>query len=543
NGVTWKELGTFNFPKASGSNGYVGFEGPDFGGVRARHVLLTIHSNHGDEFGYALSEIEIAVGSPEAGISGGKVRDRRPPKNVTVRTVEGRAARPARFKAGRFEARGNTDPDHRAPAQKRGEVVVSFDLLPTQMSFNLPSFPCLVTENDISYYNGWTETYDEAAGGGSCEPLMDRDNVYSRMWIESQNDARIIVRWRAALVSSAGIIAHKDAPVVSPYGPGDWVDEWYIIYPDGVHVRKSKIYTYFAPHSKPFGWDRDPPNYIFEFQEMLFLGQRGRIPEDDIQTKALILIKMNRDHTTVSYDPYPVHFEPEEDELYAAFGAYAKANIFVVNTKSEYHPFTIGREEGVSISPYAPERRRRRGIFQSWPQNPNREDGYHGAALGHIILRTFYKKTDTTLTQIYLSGFTKSAEPSAELVPLAKSWLYPPEIRLIDPVTASKVGYDPAQRAYLVDCMQGRREQVIQFEIMATENSPIVNPAFLINNWGKTDVVLELNESGMEQGTDFRFGHYDSLDVDDGRRWEDVLIVWVRAKSFRPARIKIQSRE
>ena len=92
-----------------------------------------------------------------------------------------------------FKAVGNSDPDHRAPKRKRGEVVVTFDLLPAKMSFNLPSFPCLVTENNISFYNGWTETYDEAAGDGSCEPLMDFDNVYSRMWIESQNDARIVV--------------------------------------------------------------------------------------------------------------------------------------------------------------------------------------------------------------------------------------------------------------------------------------------------------------------------------------------------------------
>jgi hypothetical protein len=317
-----------------------------------------------------------------------------------------------------FKAVGNTDPDLRTPKNKRGEVVITFDLLPTKMSFNLPSFPCLVTENNISYYNGWTETYDEAAGEGSCEPLMDRENVYSRMWIENQNDARIVVRWRAALVSSDGIIAHKDAPTVSPYGPGDWVDEWYIIYPDGVHVRKSRVYTYFAPQSKPFGWDRDPPNYIFEFQEMLFLGERGHLPEDDIQTKALTLIKMNGDHATFSYDPYPIHFEPEEEELYAAFGEFWNANMFVVNTKSEYHPFTIGREEGVSISPYAPERRTRHGIFQSWPQNPNRHEGYHGAALGYIILRTFYQKTDTTLTQIYLSGFTNSIKPHTVLTPL-----------------------------------------------------------------------------------------------------------------------------
>ena len=108
---------------------------------------------------------------------------------------------------GVFNAEGNTDPDHRAPRRKKGEVVVTFDLLPTRMNFNLPSFPCLVTENNISYYNGWTETYDAAAGVGSCEPLMDRDNVYSRMWIESPKMMRASLcagggRWSAPAVLS-----------------------------------------------------------------------------------------------------------------------------------------------------------------------------------------------------------------------------------------------------------------------------------------------------------------------------------------------------
>jgi len=440
--------------------------------------------------------------------------------------------------AGRgFKAVGNTDPDHRASRGKRGEVVVTFDLLPVKMSFNLPSFPCLVTENNISFYNGWTETYDEAAGDGSCEPLMDFDNVYSRMWIESQNDARIVVRWRGALVSSDGIIAHKDAPQVSPYGPGDWVDEWYIIYPDGVHVRKSKIYTYFAPTAKPFGWDRDPPNYIFEFNEMLFLGEAGHLPEDDIQTDALTLIKMNGDHTTISYDPYPVHFEPEEEELYASFGEFWNANIYVVNTKSEYHPFTIGREDGVSLSPYAPERETRKGIFQSWPQTPNRKEGYDGAALGHMILRTFYEKTENTLSQIYLSGFTSSPEPYKELAPLGRSWLKAPEIKLTAPSTGEYYGYDPSQRAFLLDASQA--EDGIAFEILAGKDSPLVNPVFLINHWGSGDAVLELNGSRIDRGVNYRFGHYKTLDVDDGRVWKDVLVVWVRVKSMEPIYMKL----
>jgi len=439
-----------------------------------------------------------------------------------------------------FKAIGNTDPDYRPPRRHKGEVIVTFDLLPVIMRFNLPSFPCLVTENNISYYNGWTETYDEGAGEGSCEPLMDRENVYSRMWIESQNEARIVVRWRAALVSSAGIIAHKDAPQVSPYGPGDWVDEWYIIYPDGFHVRKSKIYTYFAPVAKPFGWDRDPPNYIFEFQEMLFYGESGHLPEDDIHTEALTLIKMNGQDTTISYDPYPIHFEPDEEELYAAFGSFRNANMFVVNTKSDYHPFTIGRETGVSISPYAPERETRKGIFQSWPQNPEREEGYSGAALGHMILRSFYERTENSISQIYLSGFTNSPQSQMILVPLAGSWLHPPEIRNTGSGDIDISGYDPAQRAYLIELKKDAGVETIDLEIAANETSPLFNPVFLINHWGTNSAQLEIDGKELNPRSDFRSGYYETLDMGKDRTWKEVLVLWLQKKSSKPIRISMR---
>jgi hypothetical protein len=438
-----------------------------------------------------------------------------------------------------FKAYGNKDPDHRPERRKVGEVVVTFDRLPAKMSFNMPSFPCLVTENGISYYNGWTETYDDAAGVGSCEPLMDQDNVHSRMWIESQNDARIVIRWRAALVSSKGIIAHNDEPQVAPYGPGDWVDEKYIIYPDGIHVRHSTIYTYFAPEAKPFGWDRDPPNYIFEFQEMLFYGygRPGYLPEDDIETDALTLIQLSGAHTTISYDPYPIHFEPEEDDLYAAFGDFRDANIFVANTKSEYRPFTIGRPEGVSLSPYAPERETRRGIFQSWPQEPVRGEGYDGAALGHMVLRTFYNKTETTISQVYLSGFTNATEPEKTLAPLGRSWLWPPALKIAPGNRGKSYGYDLSQRAYLIEAEP--TQTGIVFDIAASDVNPLYNPVFLVNRWGKRDAVLEVNGAVVEKGADYRIGYYEILELGDGRTWQDVLVVWVLGKSIKPATLTL----
>jgi hypothetical protein len=75
---------------------------------------------------------------------------------------------------------------------KKVAVEVHFDLVPTKMRFSLPCYPSMVTENNIHFSNGWTETYDPKASS-SCEILWDRDVRYARMWIESQNAARIIL--------------------------------------------------------------------------------------------------------------------------------------------------------------------------------------------------------------------------------------------------------------------------------------------------------------------------------------------------------------
>ena len=165
--------------------------------------------------------------------------------------------------ANRFEATGPTEPVRLDPAEyggrKKPAVTVTFDLLPTSMRFHLPSFPCMVTENNIRYSNFWAETYEPRIGGGSFEPLFDRRHRYARMWIERQSDARIVVRVRGALCNTRGDIAHSDIPSGSPYGKGDWVDEWFYIYPDGTHMRHVRIYTGLAPMSRPFGFDRVVP--------------------------------------------------------------------------------------------------------------------------------------------------------------------------------------------------------------------------------------------------------------------------------------------
>ncbi len=254
---------------------------------------------------------------------------------------------------------------------ERVAVEVFFESTEAMMRFSMPCYPCLVSENNIHYSNGWTETYDPKASS-SCEILWDKEAKYARMWIESQNPARIVVRVRAALAYPDGRIAHSDIPSGSPYGEGDWTDEWYYIYPDGTHTRHVRIYTGLAESSMVVtntmfdgqNASREiPPKVVHEFQEEFIFGQNGHLPSDDIETSPLTFIKLDGRSKTFSYNPYPFDY-----------GEYIISAIKVINLKSKLRPFVISIPDGVQHEPYRPEGKLPQ-TFQTWPPYPEKDGG------------------------------------------------------------------------------------------------------------------------------------------------------------------------
>jgi len=52
----------------------------------------------------------------------------------------------------------------------------------------------------------------------------------------------------------------------------------------------------------------------------------------------------------------------------------------------------------------------------------------------------------------------------------------------------------------------------------------VLNPAFVVRNWGDADAKLTLDGKVLPRGKDFRFGHRPTLEGTD-------LIVWVKTES------------
>lgn len=93
----------------------------------------------------------------------------------------------------------------------------------------------LVTEN-----NRWIADQSAETGGmeGLAEHMSDKHNRYSHVRVIENHNARVVVHWRYALTDLFYTISSPD-PMT---GWGDWVDEYYYIYPDGVAVRHFAIH-------------------------------------------------------------------------------------------------------------------------------------------------------------------------------------------------------------------------------------------------------------------------------------------------------------
>ena len=62
-GVAWTNFGSFSINQANGLTNYEGEDGPDFNGIKARFILITLTSNYGGNcFGF--SELKINITDP-----------------------------------------------------------------------------------------------------------------------------------------------------------------------------------------------------------------------------------------------------------------------------------------------------------------------------------------------------------------------------------------------------------------------------------------------------------------------------------------------
>jgi hypothetical protein len=429
---------------------------------------------------------------------------------------------PGRF--GAFYTHLKWDPEWDKPwrVADHPDVVVRFDDGGHRLVFwrGTSFIPCWVTDNGKWYTNEFVERRGHQSPNtkGCCEPMSDKQCRYSHVRIIESNEARAVVHWRYSPVD-----VRYQQPFIDPETNwGDWVDEYYTVYPDATCVRKITVHT-----SRPDLW--------LEFHEAIVVNQPGTMPEENIELDALTVSNMNGETKTYTWTEDGA---PPLSEFWERWDA----NIIRVNLKSEKVPFSAvppHSEYGLLITPYrghAPTSHF--NFWNHWPVAQVASDGTlartpdrpsHSSLCHYGLLELAsatwpaYEEGPQTKTKLMLNGMTDKV--AGDLVPMTQAWLNPPDVKLSG-TGVKNGGYDPTQKAYVFSLTGSSRSNGINGSIAAGADSPVANPAFVIMGWGERRAKLLIDGKELKPGKDVRFGYNHTLESTD-------LVVWVRKESIK----------
>jgi len=133
------------------------------------------------------------------------------------------------------------------------------------------------------------------------------------------------------------------------------------------------------------------------------------------------------------------------------------------------------------------------------------------------------------MTKLLLCGLT--SRDGANLLPLAKSWLSPPDAILARGALGT-LDYDPAQRAFLVKGPRSQPQGPLTIQISSTAERPLVNPAFVVDHWS-TPASVRVELDRKETVTAVRQGIEHRLDGDS-------LVVYLELTATSPVVITIE---
>jgi hypothetical protein len=406
------------------------------------------------------------------------------------------------------------------PVSSDPDIVVQFDDSPVRVVFwrGTRYGPAWIMEKDKWMGDQSVENFTNR--DGCIEHMLDPRCRFSHVRIIENTPARVVVHWRYCPTA-----ANKNHSQVNPVsGWEDWVDEYYTFYPDQVGIRKVILHS---------GGRALWP------EEVIALCHPGQRPEDVVDLAAMTLANLKgHSHTYTWAETTP---KVREGDQYFHFGSEPeeKPVIMQINMKSEYKPFQIF-ETTNTFTIFAHEHRKGFSHFpwwNHWPVSQVPSDGRYCQAAdraSHFSLAwggpSPHKGEGKTYWWVWMYGATKDSAES--LVPLGRSWLFPP--KLIIRQGKANARYDLTQRCYVISTPEKGTETKLSFILEADQDSPIMNPAFVVENWGNRDAEILVNGRIVPRGKSFRYGHIRRMNQYD-------LVVWLQLEVNRETEITIQS--
>lgn len=405
------------------------------------------------------------------------------------------------------------------PVSSDPDVVIQFDDSPVRVVFwrGTRYGPAWVMEKDKWMADQSIENFTNK--DGCIEHMLDPRCLFSHVRIIENNPARVVVHWRYCPTA-----ADKNHSQVNPIsGWEDWVDEYYTFYPDQVGIRKVILHT---------------EGRALWPEEVIALCQPGQKPEDVVDMAAMTLVNLKRQSHTYTWSENTPKLR--EGDKYFHFGneAEEKPVIMKVNMKSDYKPFQIF-ETTNRFTIFAHEQRKGFSHFpwwNHWPVSQVPSDGRYCQAAdraSHFSLAWGgpppHRGEGKTYWWAWMYGATKKAAES--LVTLGRSWLFPPNLTVTHGEASAR--YDMTQRCYVISGYENEIDKELSLFMKASPNSPVFNPAFIVENWGNHGAEIMVNDAMIPSGQSFRYGHIRRMNRYD-------LVVWLQLEANQDMRITVQ---
>jgi|TARA_B100001964_G_scaffold14489_1_gene15152 hypothetical protein len=390
------------------------------------------------------------------------------------------------------------------------DILVRFDISPVRVIFwrGTQYSPVWVTENNLWMADQSVEGYNEDY---TYEHMNDKNNLYSHVRIIEENDARVVVHWRYALVNVDNEFYNMDERL----GNGAWVDEYYYFFPDAMGIRK-------------ITWPSETLGSPIQFQESIPFTQPGQLQGNVINEKYVTVGNMEGDTHNFFYvdDPKIIKRDLPKDLI-----------IQMHNFKSEYKPFIVF-EPGNSMSYLRDMDIRslsRPGSVNHWPvgkiysdgritEAPDRTASFLGFPISKPKINNGSNGRDFIAS---LYGMTNKS--FSELLSVARSWAQAPEMK-ITKGNYKNLGYDRSERAYKIKSLS--TEKNVSMYFAATNSSPVNNLSIIILNGGHSNPNILIDGKEINNGASFRYGIRNTLVGAD-------IILWLEIKREEPFNITL----
>ena len=394
------------------------------------------------------------------------------------------------------------------------DVLVRFDESSSRVVFWRGSrySPAWVAEPGLWMADQSVEAWNNTEG--CFEHMQDRLCLYSHVRIIESHNARVVVHWRYAPVSSHNHLWRVDPKT----GRACWVDEYYYIYPDVLGVRQVT-------------WKTGTLGNPRQFQESLPFTGPGQLQGDVIQQDFAFVANLKGQTQTLSFVPDPKQstkqFPPDLTiQMYNFTSAFKPFIIFEPGNRMGYVADRQLKPGGLAIP----------GSCNHWPVGQALCDGRTVQAadrptsfLGFPISNPPIHEKDGRSWWNGLYGMTD--KPIGQLVTVARSWSQAPELMVQSPGFTSHA-YDRGERAYQIACDNPATGTVLRCRLAANTESPLANVPIVVANWGQAGATLKINGKAVQEGRDFRVGHHERLEGTD-------LVVWIRLQATEPVELEL----